>query len=760
MRGGFYVNRYVMIDHATIQRIIDAANIVDVVSEYVTLRRSGSGYKGLCPFHDDTTPSFSVSPARGLCKCFACGKGGNAVHFIMEMEQLSYPEALRFLAKKYGIEIKEREMTDEDRRVQNERESMFAVNEWASNYFRRTMLETEDGKAVGLAYFRSRGFRDDILEKFRLGFCLDTYDSMTKDAMKKGFKEEFLVKTGLTIKRESGGYLDKYRGRVIFPWFNVSGKVSAFGGRVLDARTKGVSQKYINSPESEIFHKSNELYGIYQAKKQIAKEDLVYMVEGYTDVISMHQCGIENVVANSGTALNVAQIRLLHRFTTNITLLYDGDEAGIHAALRGTDMLLEDGMNVKVLLLPDGDDPDSFARKHNATEFKQYVEGNQTDFIMFKVQLLMKEAGHDPRKRSELANNILQSICVIPDEVVRSAYVHECAEQMQMQEEMLLRQCNKMRKEHIEQRKLEREREKQRKEFEQQRKQAEQHQQPSGSSQQSSVSPASQVSQIQMPPSPELEGELVPPPPVEEDVFIPPTMNGEAVAESINDLPQEFSTEGLITPPEKEERNEGYGYVENYQNQGSAREIKHYSTEDEKLIEIEKSIMTLLVRYGEKNIDMMADDGQVVKMSVAEFVMGSLADDDLHFRHPLYEKMLQEVAQHVEESDFVAKNFLMSSPDLEISRMASDLMSDKYQLSKGQQMADEESLVGSYINRLLLDYKYHILNEQIQSIVKQMSLPEVVNDIAKSTSLIQQFVSLTAVSRDMAKQLGDRVIQK
>ena len=760
MRGGFHVNRYVMIDHATIQRIIDAANIVDVVSEYVTLRRSGSGYKGLCPFHDDTTPSFSVSPARGLCKCFACGKGGNAVHFIMEMEQLSYPEALRFLAKKYGIEIKEREMTDEDRRVQNERESMFAVNEWASNYFRRTMLETEDGKAVGLAYFRSRGFRDDILEKFRLGFCLDTYDSMTKAAMKKGFKEEFLVKTGLTIKRESGGYLDKYRGRVIFPWFNVSGKVSAFGGRVLDARTKGVSQKYINSPESEIFHKSNELYGIYQAKKQIAKEDLVYMVEGYTDVISMHQCGIENVVANSGTALNVAQIRLLHRFTTNITLLYDGDEAGIHAALRGTDMLLEDGMNVKVLLLPDGDDPDSFARKHNATEFKQYVEGNQTDFIMFKVQLLMKEAGHDPRKRSELANNILQSICVIPDEVVRSAYVHECAEQMQMQEEMLLRQCNKMRKEHIEQRKLEREREKQRKEFEQQRKQTEQHQQPSGISQQSSASPASQTSQIQMPPAPELEGELVPPPPVEEDAFIPPTMDGEAVAESMNEQPHEFSSEGLITPPEKEERNEGYGYVENYQNQGSAREIKHYSTEDEKLIEIEKSIMTLLVRYGEKNIDMMADDGQVVKMSVAEFVMGSLADDDLHFRHPLYEKMLQEVAQHVEESDFVAKNFLMSSPDLEISRMASDLMSDKYQLSKGQQMADEESLVGSYINRLLLDYKYHILNEQIQSIVKQMSLPEVVNDIAKSTSLIQQFVSLTAVSRDMAKQLGDRVIQK
>ena len=760
MRGGFYVNRYVMIDHATIQRIIDAANIVDVVSEYVTLRRSGSGYKGLCPFHDDTTPSFSVSPARGLCKCFACGKGGNAVHFIMEMEQLSYPEALRFLAKKYGIEIKEREMTDEDRRVQNERESMFAVNEWASNYFRRTMLETEDGKAVGLAYFRSRGFRDDILEKFRLGFCLDTYDSMTKAAMKKGFKEEFLVKTGLTIKRESGGYLDKYRGRVIFPWFNVSGKVSAFGGRVLDARTKGVSQKYINSPESEIFHKSNELYGIYQAKKQIAKEDLVYMVEGYTDVISMHQCGIENVVANSGTALNVAQIRLLHRFTTNITLLYDGDEAGIHAALRGTDMLLEDGMNVKVLLLPDGDDPDSFARKHNATEFKQYVEGNQTDFILFKVQLLMKEAGHDPRKRSELANNILQSICVIPVEVTRLAYIHECAEQMQMNEEMLLRQCSKMRSEHLEQRQLELEREKQRKEFEQQHK----HEKQSFSQDKDD-----RFSVL------EYADGLIPPPENQKDNVdalvssLPLIENADTpLVDSFTEIQTEFKTEGLIIPPEEEKPQEvlDVDFNNNIEKTKEVRSVDNldiigsYYPEYERIVQIEKSIMTLLVRYGEKKIDMMADDGQVVKMSVAEFVMGSLADDDLHFRHPLYEKMLQEVAQHVDESDFVAKNFLMSSPDLEISRMASDLMSDKYQLSKGQQMADEESLVGSHINRLLLDYKYHILNEQIQSIVKQMSLPEVVNDIAKSTILGQQFVTLTAVSRDMAKQLGDRVIQK
>ncbi|MBQ1970041.1 MAG: DNA primase, partial [Paludibacteraceae bacterium] len=297
-----------MIDQSTIDRIIDAANIVDVVSEYVTLRRAGASYKGLCPFHDDKTPSFYVSPAKGLCKCFSCGKGGNSVHFIMEQEQLTYYEALKFLAKKYGIEVKERELTDEQKQSQSERESMFAVNEWASNYFHQTMLNHQDGRAVGLAYFRSRGFRDDIIERFRLGFCLSQNDAMAKEAKKKGYKEEYLVKTGLCYRRDDGTLRDKYWGRVMFPWFSVSGKVTAFGGRVLDARTKGVSQKYINSPESEIFHKSNELYGIFQAKKAIVKEDRVYMVEGYTDVISMHQCGVENVVANSGTALNEAQI--------------------------------------------------------------------------------------------------------------------------------------------------------------------------------------------------------------------------------------------------------------------------------------------------------------------------------------------------------------------------------------------------------------------------------------------------------------------
>jgi len=704
-----------MIDQPTIQRILDAANIVDVVSEYVSLKRSGSGYKGLCPFHDDSTPSFHVTPSRGIFKCFACGKGGNAVHFIMGMEQLSYPEALRVLAKKYGIDIKEREMTDEDRRAQNERESMFAVNEWASNYFHKTMQETVDGKAIGLAYFRSRGFHDDILKKFRLGFCLDSYDSMTKDALKKGYKEDFLIKTGLTIKRDNGGYLDRYRGRVIFPWFNVSGKVTAFGGRVLDSRTKGVNQKYINSPESAIFRKSSELYGIFQAKKQITKEDLVYMVEGYTDVISMHQCGIENVVANSGTALNVAQIRLLHRFTSNITLLYDGDEAGIHAALRGTDMLLEDGMNVKVLLLPDGDDPDSFARKHNATEFKQYVESNQTDFIMFKVQLLLKEAGRDPRKRSELANNILSSICVIPEELVRSTYLHECAELMQMREDMLLRQCNDMRRKHIEQRKLEREREEQRKEFEKQRQQGVHAMPPTepGSDQQASV--------------PEFADGLIPPPDVPEAETLPP------VIPVLDDTPiaQEKPQDDLL---------------------------KYLPEEEGKLIQLEKMMMRLVVRYGEKMIDLKADDGHVLQVSVAEFVLGSLEDDGLTFHHPLYAEMMQQLAQNLSEDSFVANKYFTSSPNLDISREASNLMSDKYQLSKGQQMADEESLVGSYINHLMLDYKLLVLKNQIQQLNKQLAQPEIICDEEKSFSIMQQISNLTAIKRDMEKMLGDRVM--
>ena len=430
------------IDRATVDRIMDAANIVDVVSEFVSLRKRGTSYKGLCPFHDDTTPSFSVSPSRGVYKCFACGKAGNAVNFIMEHEQMTYVEALRWLANKYHIEIEEREMTDEERRQQNERESMFIVNEWAAKYFQRILHEHEDGRAIGLQYFRSRGFRDDIIERFRLGFCLNQRDAMAKQALGEGFKEEFLLKTGLCGKRDNGQYFDRFGGRVIFPWISVSGKVTAFGGRLLDSRTKGVAQKYVNSPDSDIYHKDHELYGIYQAKKAIVKEDRVYMVEGYTDVIAMHQCGIENVVANSGTALSVFQIKMLRRFTQNITLLYDGDEAGIHAAMRGTDMLLAEGMNIKVLLLPDNEDPDSFARSHTASDFQAYIEAHQTDFMEFKTTVLLKGVD-DPIKRSEAISNIVKTISVIKDPIIRATYIKECSLRIGIAEQTLITQMNK-----------------------------------------------------------------------------------------------------------------------------------------------------------------------------------------------------------------------------------------------------------------------------------------------------------------------------
>ena len=452
-----------MIDRATIDKILDATNIVDVVGEFVSLRKAGVNYKGLCPFHDDTTPSFMVSPAKNICHCFACGEGGNAVNFLMKHEQITYPEALRWLAKKYNIEIEEKELTPEEKQQQSERESMFIVNEWAMQYFQDILKNDPDGIAIGKQYFRSRGIRDDIVEKFNLGYALPQRYALAKAALKAGYQEEFLVKTGLCVERkdqegrrkEDSPLADRYSGRVIFPWLNVSGKVVAFGGRLLDSRTKGVQQKYVNSPDSEIYHKERELYGLFQAKKAIVKEDRVFMVEGYTDVIAMHQCGIENVVANSGTALSEFQIRILRRFTQNITLLYDGDEAGIHAAMRGTDMLLAAGMNIKVLLLPDGDDPDSFSRKHSATELKEYIDENQTDFITFKTRVTVENVT-DPVKRSEGIGGIVKSISVIPDQILRSTYLSELSQKMGIKEQTLLNSMNDMIRKDIEDKEKER----------------------------------------------------------------------------------------------------------------------------------------------------------------------------------------------------------------------------------------------------------------------------------------------------------------
>ena len=431
-----------MIDRITIERIKERADIVDVVSEFVSLKKVGVNYRGLCPFHNDHTPSFYVSPARRSCHCFVCGEGGDSVGFIMKHEQLTYPDALRWLANRYHIEIEERELTDEQKKEQSDREAMFIVNEWAANYFKDILHNDIDGRAIGMQYFRQRGVRDDIIEKFRLGFCLSDRHAMSDAALKAGYQKEYLTKTGLAYESEKkGDLIDRFAGRVMFPWIGVSGKVTAFGGRVLDSRTKGVNQKYVNSPDSDIYHKDHELYGIFQAKKAIAKEDLVYMVEGYTDVISMHQCGIENVVANSGTALSEHQIHLLHRFTHNIVLLYDGDAAGIKAALRGTDMLLREGMNVKVMLLPDGDDPDSFARKHSAEEMRQYIKEHQTDFIEFKTKVLLQGVT-DPRERSEAISSIIRSISVIGDPIVRATYIQDCSMRLGYNEQTLTAKLN------------------------------------------------------------------------------------------------------------------------------------------------------------------------------------------------------------------------------------------------------------------------------------------------------------------------------
>lgn len=433
-----------MIDKSTIQRILDATDIVDVVKEFVTLRKSGANYKGLCPFHNEKTPSFTVSPARQLCKCFSCGKGGNAVSFVMELEQMTYPEAIKWLGRRVGIEVQEKELTDEERVAQSTRESMFAVNEWVNRFFQDTLHNGVDGVAQGMAYLRSRGIRDDMIAKFGLGFSPQQKQALVHAALSHGFKEEYLLKTGVCYKKEGSGQLcDRFHGRVIFPVFTVSGKVVAFGGRILSG-DKNIA-KYVNSPESEIYSKSHELYGLYQAKSAIVKQGNCFLVEGYTDVISMHQSGIENVVASSGTSLTEGQVRLLHRFTENITVLYDGDAAGIKASLRGIDMLLSEGLNVKVLLLPDGDDPDSFARKHRVEELRAYIDRHQVDFIKFKTDLLLSDAKGDPLKRAELIEDVVKSISVIPNRIVQQTYIQECAQKLQVAEELIVGEINKQR---------------------------------------------------------------------------------------------------------------------------------------------------------------------------------------------------------------------------------------------------------------------------------------------------------------------------
>lgn len=708
-----------MIDQATIDRILDAAQIVDVVSEFVTLRRRGVNYIGLCPFHNEKTPSFSVSPSKGLCKCFSCGKGGNVVHFIMEHEQLSYYEALKWLAKKYNIEIKERELTTEEKQAQSLRESLFVVNQFASEYFQNILYNDIDGQRIGMTYLRGRGFRDDIIKKFQLGFSTESHDALAKAAIQKGFKEDYLVKTGLCYRKDDGSLRDRFWGRVIFPVHTLSGKVVAFGGRVLSAATKNVQMKYVNSPESEIYHKSRELYGIYFAKQAIVRQDRCFLVEGYTDVISMHQSGIENVVASSGTALTSEQIRLIHRFTNNITMLYDGDGAGIKASLRGIDMLLEEGMNIKVCLLPDGDDPDSFARKHNATDYQAYINGHEVDFIRFKTNLLMEEAGKDPIKRASLISSIVKSISVIPDAIVRSVYIRECSQLLQMEEKILVEATAKL----TEQARETKFKEEQRKQYRAQ--------------QQTAAAPTPPPSTNKEEQAPQVYPETAPLP-----ELIPEVSSAEP-----EQLQPPFPVD--IVPPE-----------DSYQSY-----IPVTGNEQKIFYEKEQELMRVLIRYGEKVMCYIEnEDGEQLPFTVTECISSGLAEDELQFHDALHRRVLKEAETHIHDENFIAERYFIASPDPEISKLAVEMASDRYQLSKyhskGQKIVTDEERLYELVPRLLLDFKLAIVTEEMKHTLQALSKPEIANDPQRCNEIMQRYKELHQTQSLMAQRAGDRVVLK
>lgn len=703
-----------MIDQPTIDRILDAANIVDVVSEFVTLRKRGVNYVGLCPFHDDKSPSFYVSPAKNICKCFACGEGGTAVHFIMKHEQIGYFDALRFLAKKYNIEIAERELSDEEKRVRSDRESMFIVNAWAQQYFSQMLHEHVEGKTVGMRYFIERGFREDTIRKFQLGYSLDQRDALYQQALRKGYKKEYLEKTGLVIAYENGNVNDRFRGRVIFPVHSLSGKVVAFGGRVLKKDEK--TAKYVNSPESPIYHKSNELYGIYFAKQAIVKADRCYLVEGYTDVISMHQSGVENVVASSGTALTHGQIRLIHRFTNNITVLYDGDAAGIKAAIRGIDLLLDEGMNVKVVLLPDGEDPDSFARSHSATEFTEFIRQHETDFIRFKTKLLLADAGNDPVKRAALIGDIIRTIAIVPDDITRTIYIRECSAMMEIDEQVVLNQVNKQRLSKNEQK-------------------------PS------------------VPVTNRSTTEILPP---DYSIAEPSSQMQEvpvATAEPVSDqLPPDF-------PPPPEEEFSGSNEMPEIPPSAPVEKTQVMTRQRSPYEAFEIALLRYVVRYGERVLYDYVDEEtkERIVMRVAEFIRDDLERDDLSFYTPIFKQMLDEAANRCGEETFIAHRYFLSHPDPLVSRVAANLMSEKYQLSKYhfkfREVEQEEDKLDQLVVRDLFAFKEAYIMRQLKE--KQEQLKQLSSaDPEQIMTVMKEIAQLNEIKKVLSKELGERIILK
>jgi DNA primase len=657
-----------MIDQITVDKIINAAQIVEVVSDFVTLRKRGVNYVGLCPFHDERTPSFSVSPAKGICKCFSCGKGGNAVNFVMEHEQMSYYEALKYLARKYHIEVIEKELTPEEIAHKNDRESMLAVNKFAQGYFSNILHHSSEGKNVGRSYFQERGFREDIIKKFQLGYSLDQRDSFSVEALSKGYKKEFLTKTGLSIERDDGKIYDRFWGRVMFPVHTLSGNVVAFGGRILKKDEKAA--KYVNSPESEIYHKSNELYGIFFSKQAIVKHDRCFLVEGYTDVISMHQSGVENVVASSGTSLTHGQIRMIHRFTENVTVIYDGDAAGIKASIRGIDMLLEEGLNIKVVLLPPGEDPDSFAKSQNASDFIAYIDAHQTDFIRFKTALLLEEAGKDPIKRAALIGDLVRSIAIIPNSIIRSVYVKECSSLLDVDEKMLYAEIDKAK-----QTKQERE-------------------------------AARPQPEMPLPSAPDA-------------------------------IPGAMTASGEGSSPAS------------------------YAYQDE-----ERSIIRYLVRYGEHTLYYLKpdDESPEVAVSVGKYILDELAKDGLTFGHPLYAKMLELFDANAAKPGFVAEHFFGQHPDPQVSRLATDLLADRYVLSKiytkMSKVEEESDRLIELVPRVIFEFKNKLLLSTIKDKIVEMKKANEHNDMERQAALMQEIGNLNIIKSQLAKTLGERIILK
>ena len=769
-----------MIDQHTVDRIIEAANIVEVVSDFVTLRRRGANYVGLCPFHDEKTPSFSVSPARGICKCFSCGKGGNAVHFVMEHEQITFYEALKYLARKYNIEIQEKQLTEEEKQRKTDRESMLIVNEYAQKFFATNLLENAEGRSIGLSYFRERGFGEDIINKFGLGYSPEQRDALAQDAIKRGYKKEYLVKTGLCLESQQGTLYDRYKGRVIFPIHSLSGKVIAFGGRILRKDEK--SAKYVNSPESEVYRKSDVLYGIYHAKQSIVKNDFCYLVEGYTDVLSMHQAGIENVVASSGTSLTPGQIRLIHRFTNNITVLYDGDAAGIKASLRGIDLILQEGMNIKVVLLPDGDDPDSFSKKQSASDFTAYIHAHETDFIRFKTNLLLQGAGNDPIKRATLIGDIVRSIAIIPDNILRSVYVQDCARLLNVDEQMLLREVNSIRRDKREKELADKEK----------------------------------TNRI------EKEKQAYP------EVSLPTSIGGSSDKELQGSSPSTKSNPSTIAPAADNMPDETLlPPLEQYNEPPAPTDIDvtpkinlpTTSKENKIIIECERTLAQYILRYGFAKIVHYDENQEEHPCRVLDYILQELAADNVTITHPIYHRLIEgacsieheaalqyadmklehqlptlrealqaelnkiysqeepdekliklaedrfqaacQKVRYEAEISYIGHTYI-NSADMQLSTTAIDLMNDRHQLSKihtkYQVVERDVDRLNTLIPRAVFELKDAILMQRIASLRNELREQQAALTTEKVEEIMQQIALYMEVRKSIALYLGERIV--